>query len=263
MLKTFTKRVTSIKTLTNSGLFRTLSPIVDKLNKINVKKNAKRISAFDFSTLYTTFPHGLLIDVLSQIISFVFKSSERNKIGFSQSSIYWTSKGKEKRFFAVTSLIQVVSFLIERCYFTVGNLVLKQDIGIPMGIDRAPFWASLFLYFFESKFVKSLVSLGSTRANHFHSVDRFIDDLCSNNDRDEFLKSYKDIYPPELDFKVEHQGKHDAFLDLDITIKDGMFVYKLIDKRDHFPFLLSVCLTPQATYLAVYFMDLSFLNFCA
>ena len=196
MLKTFTKRVTSIQTLTNSGLFKTL-PIVDKLNKINMKKNAKRISTFDFSTLYTTIPHGLLIDALSQIITFVFKSSERNKIGFLHSSIYWTSKGKEKIFFTETSFIQAVSFLIERFYFTVGNLVLKQDIGIPMGIDPAPFWTNLFLYFFESKFVKSLVSLGSTRAYHFHPVDRFIDDLCSIHDRDEFFKSYKDIYPPE------------------------------------------------------------------
>ena len=163
------------------------------MNHINQKKNAKRISTFDFSTLYTTLPHNLLIEVLADIIEFVFKGNKKSKIGFSPTSVYWTSKGKEKRFFTKAGLIEAVTFLIKQCYFTVGNLVLKQNIGIPMGIDPAPFWANLFLYYFESKFVQSLISLGSTRAYHFHSVGRFIDDLCAINDRQEYLSSYKDI----------------------------------------------------------------------
>ena len=57
---------------------------------------------------------------------------------------------------------------------------LKQDIGIPMGIDPAPFWANLFLYSFESKYVKNLISLFSARAFHLHSVGSFMDDLCAN-----------------------------------------------------------------------------------
>jgi len=179
-----------------------------------------------------------LINVLSDIINFVFKASPRNKIGFSASSVYWTAKGVDKRFFTRASLIEAVTFLIKQCYFTVGNLVLKQNIGIPMGIDPAPFWANLFLYHFESKFVQSLISLGSTRAYNFHSVGRFIDDLCAINDRDEFLSCFKDIYPPELELKVEHHGTHATFLDLDITVKDGKFVYKLFDKRDAFPFFI-------------------------
>ena len=36
--------------------------------------------------------------------------------------------------------------------------------------------------------------------------------------------------------KCEHQGTHATFLDLDIQIVDGVFVYKLFDKRDEFPF---------------------------
>ena len=29
------------------------------------------------------------------------------------------------------------------------NMVFKQDIGIAMGIDPAPFWTSWFLFFFK------------------------------------------------------------------------------------------------------------------
>ena len=102
-------------------------PVVEQLNRINRKKNAKRISTFDFSTLYTTIPHDLLIKVLSEIIDFVFSSSQRNRIGFSAaSSVYWTSKGKDKCFFTKASLVETITFLIKQCYFTVGNLVLNQ-----------------------------------------------------------------------------------------------------------------------------------------
>ena len=40
------------------------------------------------------------------------------------------------------------------------------------------------------------------------------------------------IYPKELELKLEHQGSNAKFFDLDIEIKDGVFVYKLFDKRD-------------------------------
>ena len=132
-------------------VFQNSFPIISKLDQINSRKRAKRISTFDFSTLYTTIPHNLLVEVLSKVIDLVFQSKKSpGRIGFSKSSVYWTPKGVDKRFFTRETLIETVRFLITNCYFTVGNLVLKQDIGIPMGIDPAPFWANLFLYFFES-----------------------------------------------------------------------------------------------------------------
>ena len=213
-------------------------PIVEKLDRINSRKNAKSISTFDFSTLYTTIPHNKLIDVLSEIIEFVFKSNIRNRIGFSPSSVYWTSKGVDKRYFTKQRLIEAISFLITKCYFTIGNLVFKQDIGIPMGIDPAPFWANLFLYYFESKFIQQLISQGSSRAYKYNATGRFIDDLCAINDGGDFSSSFNKIYPQDLSLKVEHEGTHATFLDLDITIKDGIFVYKLFDKRDKFPFFI-------------------------
>ena len=211
-------------------------PVLEKIDKINRKKNAKSLYTFDFSTLYTTIPHKLLIRVLSDIIRLVFRSNTYKKIGFSESSVYWTDKGVGKRSFTQRNLIEVVSFLIEKCYFTIGNLVFKQDIGIPMGIDPAPFWANLFLYHFESKYVQSLISAGSDRAYRFHATSRFIDDLIAINDHEEFYKSFRNIYPSQLELKLEHHGSHATFLDLDITIKDNIFVYKLFDKRDKFPF---------------------------
>ena len=213
-------------------------PIIEKLNIINTRKKAKNISTFDFSTLYTTLPHNLLIQVLTEIINFVFKGNTKTKIGFSEFSTYWTSKGKDKRFFTKSSLADAINFLIKNCFFTIGNMIFKQDIGIPMGIDPAPFWANLFLYSYESKYIQSLVSHRSPIVYKFSGNRRFIDDLCALNDGEEFAKHCKEIYPAELDLKVEHQGSHASFLDLDITVVDGTFVYKMYDKRDQFPFFI-------------------------
>ena len=80
-------------------------PIATKLNKINVKKKAKSISAFEFRILYTTIPDKLLLKVLSEVINFVFKSKVRKRIGFSKTYIYWTSKGAGRRYFTEQTLV--------------------------------------------------------------------------------------------------------------------------------------------------------------
>ena len=74
------------------------------------------------------------------------------------------------------------------------------------------------------------------RARRFKHTFRFIDDLLTINDREEFLSSFKEIYPPELQLNLEHSGDRVTFLDLEITKEDGHFNTKLYDKRDDFPF---------------------------
>ena len=75
-----------------------------------MKKNAKPISVFDFSTLYTTIPHKLDLKVLSEDISFVFKSKIRKRIDFSKTSnYYWTSKRAGRTYFTKQTLINANS----------------------------------------------------------------------------------------------------------------------------------------------------------
>ena len=105
-----------------------------------------------------------------------------------------------------------------------------------MGIDPAPFWANLFLYTYEHDYINKLIRDDRVKAKHFHATWRFIDDLCIANDGGVFGRVFKDIYPDELELKVEHEGDSATFLNLDIRIEQGQFVYKLYDKRDAFPF---------------------------
>lgn len=61
--------------------------------------------------------------------------------------------------------------------------------------------------------------------------------LCVN-DGGEFGRTSADTYLREIKSQLEYHGTHTFFLNPDINIMDGKFVYKLFDKRSYFPFLL-------------------------
>jgi len=71
----------------------------------------------------------------------------------------------------------------------------KQVTGIPMGANYAPLVADLFLFCYESEFMKNL-----SKSNDLNLIEKFntsfwyLDDLCSLNKS--FFHTYiKNIYP--------------------------------------------------------------------
>ena len=169
-------------------------PIDSKLTKINIKKKVKSISTLDFTILHTTIPHNLRIKVLSEVINSVFKSKARSRIGFSKSSIYWTSKGCGRTYFTRETLIDTdCDSDYKMLFYHRKPSVQTRDWYSPMIIDPAPCWAKLFLYCFESKYVQQLISEGPSRGYKFHGTSRLIDDLCKINYDAEFSSSYKYI----------------------------------------------------------------------
>ena len=92
----------------------------------------------------------------------------------------------------------------------VSNKIFRQIIGIPMWADPAPCIANLFLYLYENRFLNKLKKEDLWRARKLRHVFRFIDDLITLNDDDEFLRSYLDIYPKEMELKVKHQNTQKA-----------------------------------------------------
>ena len=220
------------------------TPVIEKLLKVNEKKKAKDISTYDFSTLYTKLPHDDLIDNLDKVVEFAFQGGKGKKDGNRKyltvrgRSTFWSKKKHGKNSFTKQQIKTLTRHLIKETYFKVGNLLFHQCIGIPMGIDPAPFWANLHLYSYECDFITSLKSSDKARAMKFRYATRFIDDNCNLNDGGEFGRSFQQIYPKELEVKCEHSGIHATFLDLDVTISDGIYIYKLFDKRDNFPFFI-------------------------
>ena len=219
--------------------------IIKAIRNINARRNAKSVMTFDFSTLYTKIPHNKLKDALHELTDFCFKGCPNSKISVDKNGAFWSDpneKSSNGLSFSKNDVKKAFSYLLDNCFFCIGDSVFQQRIGIPMGTDPAPFMANLFLYTHERKFLLNLKKTDLRRARRFGNVFRFIDDLCAINDGGEFEKCYHDIYPPELELKKENDASHSAsFLDLDLSISDRLFDLKLYDKRDAFPFSI-VCM---------------------
>ena len=64
------------------------------------------------------------------------------------------------------NLLVSVKFFIENIYIQVGNRIVRQTIGIPMGTDCAPLLANLFLFHYEYKFMKEKLKQNNQAAKN-------------------------------------------------------------------------------------------------
>ena len=96
--------------------------------------------------------------------------------------------------------------------------------------------ANLFLYHYESKWIRDLRKKDLQKARKFGHTFRFIDDLLTINDGGIFQDSIKDIYPEELQLNLEGSGDFLSYLDLELKKVNHRIDIKLFDKRDAFPF---------------------------
>jgi len=213
-------------------------PVLDTIKHFNRNRKARSMETFDFSTLYTKIPHDKLTDVLCKLVDFCFDGGTHEFIFCNDWGARWVSDPSSYDFvYDKAKMKLAIRYLMSNCYFTFGNRTFRQVIGIPMGSDPAPFFANLFLYYYESKWIRNLQRNDLSRARKFSSIFRFIDDLLTMNDDGEFARSFREIYPPELQLNKENERNDRAtFLDLENVIVDRNIMSSLYDKRNAFPF---------------------------
>ena len=130
-----------------------------------------------------------------------------------------------------------LNFLLDNIFVRFSDTIYRQVIGIPMGTNCAPLVADLFLYCYEKDFMLSLKS--DTQADiitAFNDTSRYLDDIF-NIDNTYFYAMIPLIYPKELKLnKANDSDTKAAFLDLDLSIENGVISSKIYDKRDDFNF---------------------------
>ena len=106
-----------------------------------------------------------------------------------------------------------------------------------MGTNCAPLVADLFLFCYERDFMLSLSDNNQTDIiEAFNSTSRYLDDLL-NIDNPYFEQMVSQIYPTELHLnKANSSDTEDPFLDLNLSITNGIVSSKIYDKRDDFNF---------------------------
>ena len=132
-----------------------------------------------------------------------------------------------------------------------------------MGINCSPFVADLFLFCYERDFMKSLSPENQADIiKTFNSTSRYLDDLL-DFDNIYFKQMVNRIYPAKLQLSKAYSSDTEMpFLDLNLSISNGIVSTKIYDKRDdfyfdivNFPFLGGD--VPRRTSYGVYISQLT------
>ena len=229
------------KAYQNSGinLFWSIKSSSEILNKLQNKGYlASTLSTYDFSTLYTTLPHDLIKDKLTQLIKKTFQREKRSYLACNAELAFFTDEQvKHYTMWTCSEVCDALTFLLDNIFVRYGNAIYRQVIGIPMGTNCAPLVADLFLYCYERDFMLGLNPDSQADVIHaFNDTSRYLDDIF-NIDNPYFDKMRTSIYPKELQLnKANNSDISAAFLDLDLSINNGIVSSKIYDKRDDFNF---------------------------
>ena len=137
------------------------------------------------------------------------------------------------------NVCDALSYLLDNFYIRFWTKLYRQIVGIPMGTNCAPLVADLFLYCYERNFMDSLNHNNQADIiEAFNSTSRYLDDLL-NIDNPYFQGMVNQIYPPELQLNKAHiSDTEDPFLDLHLSVSNGLVSSKIYGKRDDLSYLL-------------------------
>ena len=133
----------------------------------------------------------------------------------------------------------MISIFLDNIFTRFGSKLSRQIVGIPIGTTCAPLFADLFLFCYERDFMLSLSDNNQTDIiEAFNSTSRYLDDLL-NIDNPYFEQMVGQIYPTELQLNKANSSDTEApFLDLNLSITNGIVSSKIYDKWDDFNFEL-------------------------
>ena len=223
----------------------------------------------DFSTMYTTIPHGDLIAKIDSVVRealgwyAVEKGLDaddlRFRIYFDKDCEVFGSKrstcvySDNRTILDAVGVNKLVRFLVTNTFILNGNVLRRQTVGIPMGTNCGPLLANLYLYAYEAAFIDRLVRLsGPSAARAFHMTFRLIDDVLSVDNP--AIKSFVSkpgpsdggihsnevggIYPVELTLNETSVSDRKVYF-VGMTIsrsKSGSLELDIFDKRAEFSF---------------------------
>ena len=176
------------------------------LNKLKSRQfRAFSLSAYDFSTLYTTPPHYLIKEKQNDLIEWTFHREDSLYLACNVTNLFFffffffiSEVHKNYTLWTCQKVCEALTFLLDNIYIRFGTKLFRQNVGIPMGTNCAPLVADLFLFCYETDVMMSL-----SVENQFEIIEassltsRYLDDLL-NIDNTYFDGLISKIYPPEL-----------------------------------------------------------------
>ena len=169
-------RVACLSAYDFSTLYTTLPRVLNKLKSRGF--HVTSLSTYDFSTLYTTLPHNLIKEKLINLMVWTFKREGSLYIACNERQAFFTS-GDTKRYkpWSCQNLCEALIYLLDNIYIRFGTKLYRQIVGIPMGTNCAPLVADLFLFCYERDFMTSLPDVKQAEIiKAFKSTSKYLDD---------------------------------------------------------------------------------------
>ena len=118
---------------------------------------ASGLSAYDFSALYTTLPHNLIKEKLTELVEQTFNREGSLYLACNDKNAFFTSEQpKRYKLWSCQKMCDALHYLLDNIFIRFGSKLYRQIEGIPTGTNCAPFVADLFLFCYEKDFMLSL-----------------------------------------------------------------------------------------------------------
>ena len=171
-----------------------------------------------------------------------------SKKGHAEASEWCTSTGgaggEHTKKVSLANLKQWIHKAIDTAYLALGNAILRQTKGVPMGMNPSPYLAELFLFMYELAFMEQMINKDAQHKkaflDYFSAVCRYQDDkwtgdntqmrkakyttkywgLTTNDvvDAPDALHPLRGIYPDCLVIKNEQCSRSSVhYLDLSVS----------------------------------------------
>ena len=139
------------------------------------------MSTYDFSTLYTTLPHNLIKEKLTEIIEQTFYREGSLYLACNDKNAFFTSEQpKRYKLWSCQKMCDALHYLLDNIFIRFGSKLYRQTVGIPIGTNCAPLVADLFLFCYERDFMLSLSDNNQADIiEAFNSTSRYLDDLLN------------------------------------------------------------------------------------
>ena len=191
-----------------------------------------------FSTVYTTLPHNLIKEKLTELIEQTFNREGSLYLACNDKNAFFTpEQPKRYKLWSCQKMCDALHYLLDDIFIRFGSKLYRHIVGIPMGTNCAPLVADLLLFCYERDFMLSLSNNNQTDIiEAFNSTSRYLDDLL-NIDNPYFEQMVGQIYPTELQLNKAISCDTEApFLDLNLSITNEIISSNIYDKRDDFNF---------------------------
>ena len=201
---------------------------------------ASSLSTYDFSTLYTTLPHNLIKEKLTEFIEQTFNREGSLYLACNDKNAFFTSEQpKRNKLWSCQKMCNALHYLLDNIFIRFGSKLYRQIVGILMDTNCAPLVADLLLFCYERDFMLSLSDNNQTDIiEAFNSTSRYLDDHdLLNIDNPYFEQTVGQIYPTELQLNKANSSDTEApFLDVNLSITNGIVSSHNYDKPDDFNF---------------------------